>query len=61
MKVSGTKPEYNNKGYDSSNPFLRPYDISTTGNNKNEDSKGSALNITKYNNSRSDEESNHAE
>ena len=30
-------------------------------NNKNEDSKGSTLNITKYNNSRSDEESNHAE
>ena len=48
MKVSGTKPEYNSKGYDSSNPFLRPYDISTTSNNKNEDSKGSAHNITKY-------------
>ena len=33
MKVSGTKPEYNSKGYDSSNPFPRPYDISTTSNN----------------------------
>ena len=61
MKVSGTTPEYNTKWYNSGNPLLRPYDILTMSNNKNEDSKGSTLNITKYNNSRSGEGSNHAE
>ena len=61
MKVSETTPGYKNTEYYSGNPLIRSHDIPTRRKNKNGDSKGSALNPTRDNNSSSSEESNHAE